>query len=363
MESFLDGFRFVPDGTTTLLDALCSFLKEQITFGRLKGGEKLPTIAEIAKTTGLTFGRARGVVERLSREGYVLSRPHSGTVVLSRNGNVLKGRVLVAYPDVDVCRYYPTQLFDTIRRNLMTAGYMVSIITFPLDADGNLTHLKSELLRATDLVIALRATPNVQKCLVSSGVKHIFAYGGKPKVKGAGPWIRFSHEKAISAFADHCERADIKHVVQVRFESNEELDAGRALAAKGIESSWLTISRPGGGRNRFDGIVQYACETFEDMSRKSIPDVVLFWNAFAAQGAMMALLDRGIRIPEDVKVVSFAQTGFGPVYVKPVTRFESDPMDDGEKISDFALAVLAKGRIPRPPKITPQYIFGSTFPF
>ena len=45
MESFLDGFRFVPDGTTTLSDALCSFLKEQITFGRLKGGEKLPTIA------------------------------------------------------------------------------------------------------------------------------------------------------------------------------------------------------------------------------------------------------------------------------------------------------------------------------
>ena len=123
------------------------------------------------------------------------------------------------------------------------------------------------------------------------------------------------------------------------------------------------ISRPEAGRSRFEGIVQCACEKFETMPRESIPDLLLFWNAFAAQGAMMAFLDRGIRIPEDVKVVSIAHTGFGPVYIKPVTRFESDPMDAGEMISDFALAVLAKGRIPAPPTIAPQYIFGATFPF
>ena len=38
-------------------------------------------------------------------------------------------------------------------------------------------------------------------------------------------------------------------------------------------------------------------------------------------------------------------------------------VDAGEKISDFALAVLAKGRVPLPPVIVPQYIFGATFPF
>lgn len=42
---------------------------------------------------------------------------------------------------------------------------------------------------------------------------------------------------------------------------------------------------------------------------------------------------------------------------------ECDPVDAGEKISDFALAVLAKGRIPPPPVIEPQYVFGATFPF
>ena len=197
MESFLDGFRFVQDGSTTLSDALCSFIKEQITFGHLKGGEKLPTIAEIAKATGLTFGRARGIVERLSREGYVLSRPHSGTVVLSRNGNLLKGRVLVAYPDIDVCRYYPTQLLDTLNRRLKATGYSVSVVTFPFDEGGNIAPFESELLRAIDLVIAMRTPPKVQKCLAESGIRHIFAYGDKPIVDDGSPWISFSDEEAL----------------------------------------------------------------------------------------------------------------------------------------------------------------------
>ena len=363
MESFLGRFRFVPDGTTTFADALCRFIKEEIAFGRIKGGEQFPTMSEISKVTGITFGRARGIVERLAREGYVHSRPRAGTFVLSRGENVLHGRVLVALPAVDVCRFYPTQLFDTLRRKLSAVGYATSLATFSLDAHDNLAELKSELLRANDLVIAMRATPNVQTCLAESGVKHFFAYGDEPKVDDGSPWIRLCAEKALAQFASHCERAGVKHVVQVRFENNETLDAGPALAAQGIGSSWITISRTGGERARFDGIVHCACQKFADMPFKSIPELLLFWNAFAAQGAMLAFLDRGIRIPSNVKVVSISETGFGPAYIKPVTRFECDPIDAGEIIADYALAVLSKGRIPPPPVIAPQYIFGATFPF
>ena len=58
----------------------------------------------------------------------------------------------------------------------------------------------------------------------------------------------------------------------------------------------------------------------------------------------MALLDHGIRVPEDVKVVTVSHKGFGSAYIKPLTRFESDPTEAGEKISEFVLAVLAKVR-------------------
>ena len=361
MKDFLTNFRFMPDGVTTLADALCSFVKDEIAFGRIKGGERLPTIDEIAKATGLTYYKARNVVERLENEGYVHSRPRIGTVVISRNKK-LRGRVRVAYPDVDICRFYPTQLFDTINRKLTTAGYAVSVVTFPIDADGSIAHIRDELLHATDLVIALRATPAVQRYLAESGVRHIFAYGNKPMEDGS-PWIQAHVKEALMQFVNHCAKSGVKNVVQVRFEGNEMFDAGPLLAKRGICSSWLTVSRSAGGRRRFDGIVRCAYEMFKAMPRRSMPDLLLIWNSFLAQGAMLAFLARGIRIPEDVKVVSLSETGFGPTYIKPITRFENDPIDAGEKIADFALAVLAKGRIPPPPQIALQYVFGETFPF
>ena len=229
MRDILQDFKFMPDGATNLVDALCRFIKEEITFGRITGGEKLPTIGEICKATGLTFAQARRVTECLSREGYVSSRPHIGTVVLSRKGNVLRGRVLFILPDIDMGRYHPSQVIDMLSRRLTASGYAFSVATFSLDAADSLAVLKSELLRATDLVIAARATPQVQKVLAESGVNHFFVYGDKPESDDR-PWIRFSPEEALSQFADHCLRAGVKHVAQVRYEGSETLDAQPALA-------------------------------------------------------------------------------------------------------------------------------------
>ena len=358
----LSNFKFAPDGTATLEEALCAFIKQEILFGRIKGGDKFPTISEIGKMTGLSFGKARVVVNKLAREGYVRSRPHIGTVVISRGKRALRGRVLFVLPGDDICRYHPARAMNVLSRRMTAAGYAFSVATFSLDAGEDLAFLKSDIVRETDLVIAVRATPKVQKCLAEAGVNHIFAYGDKPK-DSARPWVRFSPETAISQFADHCARAGVKRVMQVRFEGNETLDAQSALAKRGIDSFWMTVSRGGGGRGRFDGVVFSSYEAFEAMPRIRIPELVLFWNMFVTQGAVTAFLDRGIRLPEDVKVVTLSNTGAGPVYTKPFTRFEVDPMDAGEKLADFALAVLAKGRIPSPPQISPHYIYGATFPF
>ena len=251
----------------------------------------------------------------------------------------------------------------TMRRRLSEAGYAMSVVSFPLDRQGSLSRLKSELIRAVDLVIACRATPNLQKCLAESGVRHIFAFGDKPTVRDDSPWLRFSFGGSLNQFAVHCKNAGVKHVTQVCFEMDELCDASRVLAAKGIGSSRLTIPCPAEGRGLFYGIQHYACDMFATMPREDLPDLLLFWNAFAAQGALMGLIDRGIRIPEDVKFVALSNTGFGPVYTKPITRIEADPIEAGEKISDYALTVLETGCFPKPPTIEPQYIFGSTFPF
>ena len=358
---FLKNFRYKPDGSTSLADALCGFIKDEIAYGRIRAGEPIPTIKDLAKASGLTFRVARGVVERLAREGYVRSRPRVGTVVLSHGVRALCGRVLFVLPDVDACSYHVTMIADALRNRLGAAGYAFSTVVFSHDDRVGLTFLKHELVRAPDVAIVIYGTAPVRNCLREAGVKSVFIYGDPPK-KDEGRWIRFSAEEAIGNFVRHCVRAGVKRVTQVRFEGNATPDAHAALADRKIKSGWMTVPRMD-GLGRYEGIERSAYNMFMSLPRTSFPDVFLFWDDFVAQGALTAFLGRGLRIPGDIKVVSLSNRGLGPVYSESLTRFECDAAEAGEKVAAFALALLAKGRLPPPPAITPHYVFGRTFPY
>ena len=358
---FLKNFHYAPDGVTTLADALSGFLKDEIAYGRIKAGERFPTIKELADASGLTFRIARGVVEQLSREGYVRSRPRVGTVVLKRDVMTVRGRVLFVLPDVDACSYHVTMIADALRHRLGAAGYAFSTVVFSQDERIGLSFLKHELVRTPDVAIVIYGTRPVRKCLRDAGVKSVFIYG-EPPAKDEGRWIRFSAEEAIGNFVRHCVRAGVKRVMQVRFEGNETPDAGAALAEKGVKCGWTTVPRMD-GLGRYEGIERSAYNVFLGLPRTGFPDVFLFWDDFVAQGALTAFLERGLRIPGDIKVVTLSNRGLGPVYSEALTRFECDASETGEKVAAFALALLAKGRLPPPPAIEPHYVFGRTFPY
>ena len=358
---FLKNFHYTPDGATTRADALCGFIKDEIAYGRLKAGDTIPTIKELSEACGLTFRVARGAVEQLAREGYVRSRPRVGTVVLPRDATALHGRILFVLPDVDACSYHVTMIADALRRRLGAAGYAFSTVVFSQDRQIGLSFLKHELVRTPDVAIAIYSTKPVRKCLREAGVKSVFIYGDEP-AKEEGRWIRFSAEEAIGNFVQHCVRTGVKRVLQVRFEGNDTPDAKEALAEKGIKSGWLAVPRMD-GLGRYEGIERAAYNAFMDLSRSAFPDVVLFWDDFVAQGALTAFLERGLKIPHDVKVVTLSNRGLGPVYSEALTRFECDATETGEKVAAYALSLLAKGRLPQLPVVAPHYVFGRTFPY
>ncbi|MBO7721146.1 MAG: substrate-binding domain-containing protein [Kiritimatiellae bacterium] len=361
MADLLDRFTYKPDGATTHADALCSFIKKEISAGRLKAGAPLPTIKALSEASGLTFRQARGVMERLAHEKYVRSRPRVGAVVLQRGARSLHGRVVLALPDVDVSSYHATQLADALRRRLTREGYAFTTVVFSRNARRRQPFPEAEFADAPDLAIAMYATPRVRAFLRETGERRLFLYGGEP-AEDDGPWIRFSAESAIERFAAHCVRSGVRRVKQVRLEGGETPDAAPALSAAGMECGWMNIPRrnaPG----RYEDIERSACETFLELPEETLPDVFLFWDDFAARGALTALLKRGMDIPGDVKVATLSNSGMGPVYAEPLTRIECDAAAAGEKVANYALALLAKGRVPPPPAITPQYVFGATFPY
>ena len=62
MKDMLADFHFIPDGSTTLADAVCAFIKDEIAYGRIKAGEPIPTIKELAAASGLTFSSDRIII-------------------------------------------------------------------------------------------------------------------------------------------------------------------------------------------------------------------------------------------------------------------------------------------------------------
>ena len=97
------------------------------------------------------------------------------------------------------------------------------------------------------------------------------------------------------------------------------------------------------------------------IAKNKLPDLFLFADDYLAQGALIALAVTGVRIPEDVAVVTHANKGLGPVWVKPLSRMEMDPLDHARKIADAISVYLKTGIFPSGIELGSVWKKGDTF--
>ena len=347
-------------GGIDLADQIRDAIIDAITTGRLRAGEKLPTMQEIAESAKVTFRTARNVVERLAREGYVVSRPGIGTVVTPKKITVWRGRVLFVIREEDEASYHVHSVMGEVRRRLIESGYLFISVIASRKPNGDCSQLMAMLGFSVDFAIVMYDSPPVEAMLAEAGVSYVVAYGEGVSRKNA--WqIPFSPDAAIDAFVSHCRRRQVKRVSQVDFDDNYIKPMDRALASAGIATDHVLVrSRPALGR--FSGLEHAAYETFAHYPRKKFPDVFFVWDPFVARGFFAALQRLGVRIPDDVFAVVQTNPGLGLPSPCPVTRFEADGKSVGETVAGFVLSILQKGRVPKVPSIDRTYVIGGTFP-
>ena len=79
--------------------------------------------------------------------------------------------------------------------------------------------------------------------------------------------------------------------------------------------------------------------------RTWLPDVLYFSDDYTASGALKSLMSAGVRIPDDVRVITWSNRGNGPVFPFPVDYVQLDPREDGRKVATEALrTMLEDGR-------------------
>lgn len=353
-------FALDPQAEGTLSEQLADQIRRAIARGTLKRGDVLPGIRELAAMTGTSVRVPQAAMKILADENLVKARPRLGCTVLARDSKTWKGRVLVvsasAYEG-----YYHRGLLNTLIDCLVRARYHVDQARVLAGAGERLA--RADLRRALggkyDLVIVLFGDRRIIDMVRRAGLPFFVcacptAWRGTACVGG----FESVCDHAFLAVARRAKAVGVRRAVQVR--QSEGPDAREAFARQGIEVRDVVVW-PEMSERRLESFVRCGLEAVAKLLAKGDrPDLLILADDYLAIGGLQALAAAGVRVPEDLRLVAFANYGLGPVCPKPLDRIESNPFSDGRHVAECLLRFLSTGKFLGLVNVDRPYLPGET---
>lgn len=350
-------FRIDRNQKANLPEQVAEGFRQAIRSRYYRAGDVLPARGEIAAALGVSERIPREAISLLARESYVCPRRGVGCVVLGAKETLWRGRVLIVQREGCEGSYCNAMLVSELRRRLMRANYLCSCVTIDLKRGGvnyDLSPVEEALRQPTDLVLAVFPTERIAAFL--DGRCDYLCFGGEG-------FKNRTIQNVVAGVArerlfKQCRKCGVKRILFSGYGHYEsELAAFRAAGFR-VES--LPVWPP----NRIgylEDIERKAMETFRTRFAKGKPrpDLVYFADDYIARGGLTALLSRGIRVPEDVRVVTFANKGFVPVFPVSLARIENDPVAVGICAAEVVVAKL-EGRQPPDETARARFVLGDS---
>ena len=345
-------------------------LREAIVGGYYKPGEVVPTSRELAPMLGVSRIVTIAALEKLCAEGFIVSRPRIGSVVVDRSAKRWNGHVVFVYENGDN-NYLKTMLASALQDRLSEAGYLFSQASVGAKADGALdfAHLDAALSRSVDLVLVMYHRPEIYAYLAKRKVAYAVFGEAREKPRTAVGAIHLDYNLANADFAAACKAQGVKEVVEVYWHKLM-CDFAPALKKAGIrvkkikvsvdESEGRLIGVKRAGRLAFERLMGHG--EFLTQRRRDAEMRSCFFIAddYLTTGALVALSYAGLKVPEDVRLATWANAGLGPDYARPLSRMELDPYKAGEAVAKAMLAYLTDGAFPPNVVVGPKWIEGET---
>ena len=350
----------------SLADQITAGLRRAIAANYYAPGDPLPTIRGMARELGISIRGPLEAVRRLAEEGLLTRRARCGCLVAPRDARSWVGHVVFIGSGDDEGFYY-NALATALRHALVDIGYLFTRESIMRTEDGglDLSRLRLALDAPVTLAVNIHDDRDVIDLLDRSGVPYVTFSPIEPRGRGCVGFVRFDRNAAVPAFIAHCRAARIRSVLVVQTEEGE-ITAEEPLRAAGIRVERLILDYHDVRSGLIESCQRHAMEAFEKLlcegGKAALPDLLLIADDFQAAGVLVALQHHGVRIPEDVKLVVWANRGLGPVYWKSLTRMEVDPVLHGRILAEHVIARLRGKSIPDDARIGPVYIPGETFP-
>lgn len=345
-----------------LADQMTDQVRSAIVTGRYRPGAKLPTVAEWAKALNVSAFVPRRALGQLAREGVVAVKRHVGAVVTEKLARRKRWRVI--YVAVDAGENWSRNIFSCeFGECLRRVGISFGRVHIPCRGGRfNLEPLKDAIAEGVDFAICELSDPQPTEPLRAAGVPFAVLAGGWAEFPGSQAVLRNDYGEVSQAIIRRARATNCRTILHVGFGKWKRDNLTSPLYSAGLQVRRCHIPSPK-DRSPPEEWQRKALIHFERLLRRGtswLPDLILFSDDFLAAGALLALTHHGVCIPEDVRVVTLSNSGLGPVYLKPLTRFEADVRREATEIAAYVESVLMKRPLALP-RLTLRFRPGETF--
>ena len=339
-------------------------LRKAIETGYYKAGDVLPPVRDLGEILGVSMGIAVQAVTMIREESLISPRPRVGSVVCAKDQPLWKGHVVIVVPPG---RGNPldNMVHVAVRDSLIAAGYLTTSASVGETAPGrfdDFSLLDTLLRQQTDLVVQIQGQESVARWLSRRGVPFV-RFGltdfRPPNCVGL---VRRDDDLAVADFAAHCREAGVRRVAQISVFNRANVAA--ALASCGIAVKTFRVPKEldyGTGYKLSQWAMSFFRSRLASKGAKWLPELIFSSDDHLTTGMLAAFYEAGVRVPEDVRLVTLANIGYGPVFPLPLTRMEFDTAEIGEKLTKGILSYLRSGEFPQGVVVGPEYVRGETF--
>lgn len=345
----------------SLSGQLVDGFRQAIVSGYYRPGDLLPSIRDLSKMFEVSLIVPRDALDRLRREGFIVSRPGIGSVVVPRNVKVWHGHAQLVIPDVSGS-YYANVFGDQLKTVLTEAGYSFTRVTVvPEGGAYDFSGLDLELNRQVDITVLLGNNAPIERHMSKTGVPFVVVGQEPCTLKGCIGTILRKRDSAVPDFVRHCRHRSVRSVWQIG-RTRGYVDAVTPLREVGIAASEVVVGTDP-SCPRPAGTVLGSIAHFERLLARGakLPDVIFFTDDYVASGAVLALLRHGVKIPGDVSIVTWAHYGSGPCAPFSFTRMEMNAYSHGHAVADAIVSFLQTGCLDERHVLVPRYVVGDSF--
>lgn len=327
-----------------LVSQLETALRQAILKGEYKPGELLPGFRELSCECEVSEKVSRQALARLAQDGWISQRRGVGSVVVERQEQEGRGRILFVDGDFGVS-LFATRMKWALHRVMEDRGFRVTEVGV-YDGRGRLCEkrLAETLRQRSEVVIEYGWHEETRRIIEESGLPFVtLGNGGSVRCSDASNCagsIEMYCGQGLPGLIRACVRQRVKTVWQFIY-GGGAYDVTDWMKTCGI--AVRTFSIPLSLSN--EAMRQKSYELMLRLIREDkLPDVLLFTDDGIAQGMLFALAEQQVRVPEDVRVVSHVNKGLRWLWPRPLARLEMDPMACGKTIARAVLDYLRTGK-------------------